>query len=108
LLLLLAATWGIVAPQGGVAVAAEEVFTEEPSADGPKPGSPESYFQNRETVFKAFYGRGLDLSKAYAVTNLPIKKDNMTLLLEEGTLFLMKPIEGEITGAAFIGQGVAC
>jgi hypothetical protein len=107
LLLLLAATWGIVAPQGGVAVAAEEVFTEEPSADGPKPGSPESYFQNRETVFKAFYGRGLDLSKAYAVTNLPIKKDNMTLLLEEGTLFLMKPIEGEITGAAFIGQGVA-
>ena len=31
----------------------------------------------------------------------------MTLLLKQGTLFLMKPIAGEVTGAAFIGDGMA-
>ena len=62
---------------------------------------------NREEVFKAFYQTGLDTSKAYSVTNLAIKKDNMTLLLKQGTVFLMQPIGGEITGAAFVGEGEA-
>ena len=44
---------------------------------------------------------------SYSVTNLAIKKDNMTLLLKQGTVFLMQPIGGEITGAAFIGEGEA-
>ncbi|OLC53418.1 MAG: hypothetical protein AUH92_06140 [Acidobacteria bacterium 13_1_40CM_4_69_4] len=62
---------------------------------------------NREDVFKAFYQTGLDTSTAYSVTNLAIKKDSMTLLLKQGTVFLMQPIGGEVTGAAFIGDGEA-
>src|SRR5437773_913334 len=61
----------------------------------------------REEVFKAFYSTGLDTSTAYTVTNLAIKKDSMTLLLKQGTVFLMKPIGGEVTGGAFIGDGEA-
>src|SRR2546428_9377793 len=62
---------------------------------------------NREDVFKAFYQTALDTSTAYSVTNLAIKKDSMTLLLKQGTVFLMQPIGGEVTGAAFIGDGEA-
>ncbi len=62
---------------------------------------------NREDVFKAFYQTGLDTATAYSVTNLAIKKDTMTLLLKQGTVFLMQPIGGEVTGAAFVGDGEA-
>ena len=62
---------------------------------------------NREDIFKAFYQTGLDTSTAYSVTNLAIKKDTMTLLLKQGTIFLMQPIGGEVTGAAFVGDGEA-
>ena len=62
---------------------------------------------NREDVFKAFYQTGLDTSTAYSVSNLAIKKDSMTLLLKQGTVFLMQPIGGEVTGAAFVGDGEA-
>jgi hypothetical protein len=65
------------------------------------------FVKDREAIFKAFYATGLDTTKPYAVTNLAIKKDNMTLLLKQGTLFLMQPIAGEVTGAAFVGQGEA-
>src|SRR5438093_1154543 len=61
----------------------------------------------REEVFKAFYSTGLDTSTAYTVSNLVIKKDTMTLLLKQGTVLLMKPIGGEVTGGAFIGDGEA-
>lgn len=61
----------------------------------------------REEVFKAFYTTGLDTSVAYTVSNLAIKKDSMTLLLRQGTVILMKPIGGEITGGAFVGDGEA-
>src|SRR6266850_3757870 len=63
--------------------------------------------RDHDAIFKAFYETGLDTAKPYAVTNLAIRKDNMTLLLKQGTLFLMQPIGGEITGAAFIGDGEA-
>ncbi|MEE9293052.1 MAG: hypothetical protein V3U83_09020, partial [Acidobacteriota bacterium] len=79
-----------------------EVFTTEL-----KPGSSERFANNREEIFKAFYARGLDLTRGYKVTNVTVQKDNMTFLLKQGTVFLMKPIEGEITGAAFVGDGVA-
>lgn len=62
---------------------------------------------HREDVFKAFYQTGLDTSKAYTVANLAIRKENMTLLLKQGTVFLMQPIGGEVTGAAFLGEGEA-
>src|SRR5438128_12564895 len=60
-------------------------------APAPAPGGFD-FAGQREEVFKAFYATGLDLTTAYTVTNLAIKKDNMTLLLKQGTVFLMKPI----------------
>ena len=60
-----------------------------------------------ESIFELFYSTGLDTSTAYQVSNLSIRRDNMTLLFRTGTVFLMKPIGGEITGLAFIGDGVA-
>jgi len=61
----------------------------------------------REEVVKAFYSTGLDSSTAYAVTNLTLKKDTMTLVLKQGTVFLMKTIGGEVTGGTFVGDGEA-
>jgi hypothetical protein len=75
-------------------------------AAAPAPGGFD-FAAKREEIFKTFYATGLDLSTAYTVTNLAIKKDNMTLLLKQGTVFLMKPIGGEVTGGAFIGDGEA-
>jgi hypothetical protein len=66
-----------------------------------------NFARDREAIFDAFYKTGLDTSKPYAVANLTIRKDNMTLLLKQGTVFLMKPIAGEVTGLAFIGDGAA-
>src|SRR6267154_1036928 len=51
--------------------------------------------KDRDAIFDAFYKTGLETGTAYAVTNLAIKRDSMTLLLKQGTLFLMKPIDGE-------------
>jgi peptidase M1-like protein len=81
-----------------------------PAATAPQAPAAPSGFDfagQREAVFKAFYSTGLDTSTAYSVTNLAIKKDTMTLLLKQGTVFLMKPIGGEVTGGAFIGDGEA-
>ena len=99
-----------VFPQGGSATPAPapppatetQVITT--GAAGPAAGD---VFGRRDEIFKAFYQADLDTSQAYAVTNLAIKKDNMTLLLKQGTVFLMQPIGGEITGAAFAGDGEA-
>ncbi len=74
---------------------------------GAPAGSAVDYAKDRDAIFDAFYKTGLDTSTAYAVSNLPVKKDNMTLLLKQGTVFLMKPIAGEITGAVFLGDGEA-
>lgn len=80
----------------------------EPALSAPAGGAGGVDFTaDREAIFNAFYRTGLDTSKAYSVTNLSIKKDTMTLLLKQGTVFLMQPVGGEITGAAFIGDGEA-
>src|SRR5437867_8839786 len=78
-------------------------------AASPAPAAPGGFdfAGKREEVFKAFYATGLDTSTAYTVSNLAIKKDSMTLLLKQGTVLLMKPIGGEVTGGAFIGDGEA-
>ncbi|MCZ6696944.1 MAG: hypothetical protein O7A63_10455, partial [Acidobacteria bacterium] len=60
-----------------------------------------------EEMFDAFYRTGLDTSRAFAVRNLTLSKDNMQLVLEQGTVFLAKPIGEEITGAVFLGRGRA-
>src|SRR5258706_396817 len=90
-------------PQAGSPPAAPSA----PAAPAPVAPAGFDWAGQREEVFKAFYATGLDTSTAYTVTNLPIKKDNMTLLLKQGTVYLMKPIGGEVTGAAFIGDGEA-
>ena len=79
------------------------------AAASPAPAAPGGFdfAGKREEVFEAFYATGLDTSTAYTVSNLAIKKDSMTLLLKQGTVFLMKPIGGEVTGVAFIGDGEA-
>src|SRR5438093_12362460 len=79
------------------------------AAASPAPAAPGGFdfAGQREEVFEAFYATGLDTSTAYTVSNLAIKKDTMTLLLKQGTVFLMKPIGGEVTGGAFIGDGEA-
>jgi hypothetical protein len=64
------------------------------------------FARDREKIFDAFYRTGLDVARPYAVTNLSIKKDNVTLLLKQGVVFLSQPIAGEITGAAFLGEGL--
>jgi len=63
--------------------------------------------EGREAIFEAFYRTGLDTTRPYAIANVKIQKDTVTLHLKQGTLFLMKPVAGEITGAAFVGEGVA-
>ncbi|MFQ5877426.1 MAG: M1 family metallopeptidase [Acidobacteriota bacterium] len=77
------------------------------SAGGGSGWSAHDFIDKREAVFEEFYAKGLDSRRPYAVTDLRIRKDNLTLLLKEGTLFLMKPVGGEVTGAAFLGSGVA-
>jgi peptidase M1-like protein len=80
--------------------------TPAPSSGGAPSGGAD-FAKDRDAIFDAYYTTGLDTTTAYTVTNLAIKKDNMTLLLKQGVLFLMKPLGGEITGAAFIGEGEA-
>ncbi|MGH9796720.1 MAG: hypothetical protein ACRD5D_01035, partial [Candidatus Polarisedimenticolia bacterium] len=76
-----------------------------PAQSAPAPAA-EDFARDREKIFDAFYRTGLDTSRPYAVTNLSIKKDNVTLLLKQGVVFLSQPIAGEITGAAFLGEGL--
>src|SRR2546428_11629045 len=72
------------------------------AAASPAPAAPGGFdfAGKREEGFSAFYATGLDTSTAYTASNLAIKKDSMTLLLKQGTVFLMKPIAGEGTGRA--------
>jgi hypothetical protein len=76
------------------------------AASAPAPEA-NPFARDRESIFDNFYKTGLDTETAYAVSNLALKKDNVTILLKQGTVFLMRPIEGEMTGAAFVGDGVA-
>src|SRR5262245_24472100 len=88
-------------------IAQEPAPSETPSPPTPAAGASVDYVKDRESIFDAFYTTGLDTTKPYAVANLTIRKDNMVFLLKSGTVFLMKPIAGEVTGAAFIGDGEA-
>ncbi len=94
-------------PAAPAAPAASPSPTATPAGSPAAPPAGADYARDREAIFDAFYKTDLDTSKPYAVANLAIRKDNMTLLLKQGTVFLMKPIAGEVTGAAFIGDGVA-
>lgn len=79
-----------------------------PASGAPQEAAPAGavdFARDRVAIFDAFYATGLDTGAPYAVTNLTIKKDNVTIVLKQGTVFLAKPIAGEVTGAAFVGEG---
>src|SRR6266446_5920178 len=54
------------------------------TAAPPAPAAGVDFFKERDAIFDAFYTTGLETSAPYTVTNLAIKKDNMTLLLKQG------------------------
>jgi hypothetical protein len=58
-----------------------------------------------EKLFDAFFKAGLDTERPLAVNNFRIKRDTFELTLKQGTLYLANPIEGQVTGAYFSGQG---
>ena len=64
-------------------------------------------FDDLEKSFDAFYRTPLDMAGAVSVENLTLQKDAMTLVLKKGILVPIQPIEGEVTGAIFVGQGTA-
>src|SRR5438093_310857 len=64
-------------------------------------------FDDLEKSWESFYQTGLDTSKAMSVENLTFQKDAMTIVLKKGILVPMQPIEGEVTGAMFMGEGTA-
>jgi len=64
-------------------------------------------FDDLQKVFDSFYKTGLDPSGGVAIDNLTLQKDAMTFVLKKGILIPMQPIEGEITGAIFVGEGTA-
>src|SRR5437867_7144479 len=64
-------------------------------------------FDDLEKSWESFYATGLDPSKAMSVDNLTLQKDAMMFVLKKGILIPMQPIEGEVTGAMFVGDGTA-
>src|SRR5215831_2367594 len=64
-------------------------------------------FEDLEKSWQSFYATGLDTAKAMSVENLKLQKDAMTFVLKKGVVVPMLPIEGEVTGAIFMGEGTA-
>jgi Peptidase family M1 domain len=100
---MMVATIGLLAP----AHTSSSLAAQDPAAPSPPSQPGFDFAGNRESIFDAFYSTGIDTATPFAVVDVAIRKDNMTLLLKQGTLFFMKPIAGEVTGAAFIGTGEA-
>lgn len=57
-----------------------------------------------ESIFDQMYTIGLDTERPLSVAGLKIKRDTLDLTLNQGTLWLAKPIAGQITGAYFSGN----
>ena len=58
-----------------------------------------------EKVFGEFSTVGLDLDKPLQVSDLVLRRDSLELRFTSGVMHLAQPIEGEITGAFFEGEG---
>ncbi|MGH9866704.1 MAG: M1 family metallopeptidase [Candidatus Polarisedimenticolia bacterium] len=57
-------------------------------------------------IADAFYGSSaIDETAARAVQNVTLKKDFATLVLESGTLYPSRPVEGVVASAVFLGKG---
>jgi hypothetical protein len=59
------------------------------------------------SLLRAFYRVGVAPDEVYSVSDLTLQKDNMRLQLKNGIVFLVEPLDGEVTGAVFIGSGLA-
>ena len=58
-----------------------------------------------EKVFGEFSTVGLDLDTPLQVSDLVLRRDTLELRFARGVIHLAKPIEGEVTGAFFEGEG---
>lgn len=58
-----------------------------------------------EVTFNAFYAADLDLGHPVIVQDLQLVKDSAVMNFKQGTVFLARPVLGEVTGAYFIGDG---
>ena len=56
------------------------------------------------SIFDQIYTVPLDTDRPLAIAGLTLKRDTMELSLTRGTLWLAKPIAGQVTGAYFTGQ----
>lgn len=79
----------------------------ETSSAGPPPfqAPPVTTQADLETLFDGFFKVGLDTERPLVVNNLKIRRDTFELTLKQGTLYMANPIESQVTGAYFIGQG---
>jgi hypothetical protein len=71
------------------------------NASGTKANTDPVYQQVRQMASGA-----ADFAGDYAtVTNLALKREAATFTLKSGEVYFLKPVEGRITGAVFIGEG---
>lgn len=66
--------------------------------------SPQLTQDDMRQAAESFYSIELDPARAYLITRAHLKRDQMRIDLEGGTLVLAKPILGRITGACYRGQ----
>ena len=69
----------------------------QPSAAQPAPGP------NSDPTYQQL--RNITLSGAIGVSNLTRKRDAGTFHLRSGTVCFLAPVQGKVTGAAFVGDG---
>ncbi len=58
-----------------------------------------------ESIFGGFYSVSLDVEHPLQIQNFTLTKDALELTLKQGTVYLARPLEGEVTGAYFVGEG---
>jgi hypothetical protein len=56
-------------------------------------------------LYQALNELKLDGEQVYSVRDLSLRRDAVEFTLNEGTLVLMQPLNGKVTGAVFVGQG---
>ncbi len=58
-----------------------------------------------EREYVALTKVGLDSGSAARLENFTLKRDCLELTLKSGTLFFAEPVEGQVTGAVYVGSG---
>jgi peptidase M1-like protein len=71
--------------------------------DGPPP--PKADASRLEAIFDGFYSVELDTEHPLEVQDFVLSKDAMDFTFKKGRFYLAKPLEGEVTGAYFVGEG---